>query len=70
MSARVALRMLPPGTVATLALAEPVVATVLGVVVLRERLSLVGWLGAPVVIGALAVMVHATRRAARAAVSG
>lgn len=55
------LRTLAPGTAATLGLAEPVVATALGVVVLGERLSPLGWLGAAVVIAALTVMVRATR---------
>lgn len=56
------LRTLAPGTAATLGLAEPMVATVLGVVVLGERLSLLGWAGAAVVMAALTVMVRATRR--------
>lgn len=52
---------LAPGTAATLGLAEPLVATVLGVVVLGERLSAVGWLGAAVVIAALVIMVYGVR---------
>lgn len=52
---------LAPGTAATLGLTEPLVATVLGVVVLGERLTTVGWLGAVVVIAALTVMVRAAR---------
>jgi drug/metabolite transporter, DME family len=56
------LRTLAPGTTATLGLAEPLVATVLGVVVLGERLSLLGWSGAVVVMAALTVMVRSTRR--------
>lgn len=54
------LRHLPAGPVTTLVLAEPVVATVLGVVVLGERLGPAGWAGAllvgvGVVVQALAV---------------
>lgn len=51
------------GTAATLALTEPLIATVLGVVVLGERLSLLGWLGAAVIIVALTVMVRAAQPA-------
>ncbi len=47
------LRHLPAGPVTTLVLAEPVVATFLGVVVLGERLSPVGWLGAALVLAGL-----------------
>jgi drug/metabolite transporter, DME family len=55
------LRTLTPGAAATLGLAEPLVATVLGVVVLHERLTPLGWVGAAVIMAALAVMVRATR---------
>jgi drug/metabolite transporter, DME family len=64
------LRTLAPGTAATLGLAEPLVATVLGVVVLGERLSPLGWIGAAVVMAALAVMVRATRPVVLEAVPG
>jgi drug/metabolite transporter, DME family len=64
------LRTLAPGTAATLGLAEPLVATVLGVVVLDERLSPLGWIGAAVVMAALAVMVRATRPVVLEAVPG
>ena len=47
-----------PGTAATLGLVEPLVAAVLAVVVLDERLPLRSWLGAVVVLVALAVMVR------------
>jgi drug/metabolite transporter, DME family len=62
------LRSLAPGSAATLGLTEPLVATVLGVVVLGERLSPLGWVGAAVVIVALTVMVRATRATQSAAV--
>lgn len=56
---------LPVGTVATLTLAEPVVAAVLGVAVLGESLTPVALLGALLVIGALALLGRqATRRPA------
>ncbi len=47
------LRLLPAGPVATLVLAEPLVATALGVVVLGERLGSAGWLGAALVASGL-----------------
>lgn len=47
---------LPAGTVATLSLAEPVTATVLGVVVLGERLSRLSALGIVVVVLALLIV--------------
>jgi DME family drug/metabolite transporter len=47
------LRHLPAGPVTTLVLAEPVVATVLGVVVLGETLTPLGWLGAALVLAGL-----------------
>jgi DME family drug/metabolite transporter len=43
------LRRLPAGVAATLVLAEPLVATLLGVVLLGERLGWLGWLGAGLV---------------------
>jgi DME family drug/metabolite transporter len=49
------LRHLPAGPVTTLVLAEPVVATVLGVVVLGESLEPLGWLGAAFVLAGLAL---------------
>ncbi|HEX9044168.1 MAG TPA: EamA family transporter [Candidatus Limnocylindrales bacterium] len=49
------LRVLPAGPVATLVLAEPLVATLLGVGVLGERLGPVGWLGAALVATGLAL---------------
>jgi DME family drug/metabolite transporter len=49
------LRALPAGPVATLVLAEPLVATMLGVFVLGERLDLAGWAGAALVAAGLAL---------------
>jgi DME family drug/metabolite transporter len=50
------LRRVPPSTASTMALAEPVVATVLGVALLGERLSAVGWLGAALVLAGLVLV--------------
>jgi DME family drug/metabolite transporter len=47
------LRVLPAGPVATLVLAEPLVATLLGTLVLGERLGVAGWLGAALVAAGL-----------------
>lgn len=47
------LRGVPPATASTLALAEPVVATALGVALLGERLGVLGWVGAGLVLGGL-----------------
>jgi hypothetical protein len=52
------LRTVAPGTAATLALTEPLIAAVLGVVVLGERLSALSWLGAAVVLVALFMMIR------------
>lgn len=49
------LRQLSAGPVTTLVLAEPVVATFLGVVVLGERLPVVAWVGAALVLAGLAL---------------
>ncbi len=48
------LRSTPVATVATLSLAEPVTAFVLGVTVVGERPTTLGWVGAAVVMLALA----------------
>ncbi len=56
------LRELPAGPVTTLVLAEPVVATLLGVVVLGERLGVVGWVGCTLVVAGLAVQGLASSR--------
>ncbi|MBA3233430.1 MAG: EamA family transporter [Propionibacteriales bacterium] len=50
-----------PSTAATLALVEPLVAALLGVIVLDERLSALAWCGAVLVLGALVVMVRGLR---------
>jgi DME family drug/metabolite transporter len=56
------LRRLPAGAAATLVLAEPLVATALGVVLLGERLGWLGWAGATLVaLGLLAQGLLATR---------
>jgi drug/metabolite transporter, DME family len=60
------LRRLPAGTVSTLGLTEPVVAAVLGVAVLGERLAPLGVVGGLLVLAALAVLARATVRAAGA----
>lgn len=52
----VGLRVLQPGHIATLNLAEPVVATLLGVAILGERLTGAGWLGCLLIIAALALL--------------
>ena len=47
---------LSPGTVSTLTLAEPVLATLMGVFILGEKMNLRGWIGCAVIIGALALL--------------
>lgn len=47
---------LSPGTVSTLTLAEPVLATLMGVFILGEIMNLRGWIGCVVIIGALALL--------------
>jgi DME family drug/metabolite transporter len=49
------LRQLSAGPVTTLVLAEPVVATFLGVVVLGERLPVLAWVGAALMMAGLAL---------------
>jgi DME family drug/metabolite transporter len=49
------LQVLEAGPAATLVLAEPVVATLLGVLVLGEVLGVVGWIGAALVVVGLAL---------------
>jgi len=60
----VGLRSVRSSTATTITLLEPVVATVLAVIVVGERLSLLGWAGFALVLVGLAVLVTA-RRAAR-----
>ena len=47
---------LSPGTVSTLTLAEPVLATLMGVFILGEAMNLRGWIGCVVIISALALL--------------
>jgi DME family drug/metabolite transporter len=56
------LAVLAPGTVATLNLAEPVVATLLGVVVLDEHLGADGAVGLVLVVAGLALLARASAR--------
>lgn len=59
------LKRLQPGHIATLNLFEPVVATILGVVVLGEQLGMAGWVGTVLVLAALALLGIADRRTPR-----
>lgn len=52
----IGLRTLQPGHIATLNLAEPVVATVLGVLILGEVLGSRGWLGCALIVVALGIL--------------
>jgi DME family drug/metabolite transporter len=52
------LRTVAPGTAATLGLTEPLVASLLGVVVVGERLGAVSWAGAAIVLASLLLMVR------------
>lgn len=63
---------LSPSTVATLGLAEPVVATALGILVVGEELRPAGVVGAALVLGALLVLARsaAPRRAGRPRAGG
>jgi DME family drug/metabolite transporter len=56
------LAVLPAGPVTTLVLAEPVVATALGTVVLGERIGVAGALGAGLVLGGLLVQGRGSAR--------
>lgn len=47
---------LSPGTVSTLTLAEPVLATMIGVFILSEPMNFIGWIGCATIIGALALL--------------
>lgn len=60
----IGLRRLQAGHVATLNLAEPVVATILGVAVVGERLSTTGWIGCVVIVLALGMLGLAEANAA------
>jgi DME family drug/metabolite transporter len=54
------LRGLPAATANTLGLTEPLVATMLGVFLLSERLPVQGWLGALLVLAGLAMLARST----------
>lgn len=60
------LTVLPAGPVTTLVLAEPLVATLLAVSILGERLQPLGVLGAAIVLAGLTLQGHATSREAAA----
>lgn len=51
-----ALPVLQPGHIATLTLIEPVVATALGVLVLGESITALGWAGCALILGALLLL--------------
>jgi len=57
----IGLRGIPSSTVTTITLLEPVVATVLAVAVVGERLSPIGWIGLGLVLAGLAVLISARR---------
>jgi DME family drug/metabolite transporter len=57
----IGLRSIRSSTVTTITLLEPVVATVLAVLVVGERLAPVGWVGLGLVLTGLAVLVSARR---------
>ncbi len=59
------LRVLPAGPVATLVLAEPLVATLLGVGLLGETIGALGWLGAALVATGLALQGASSVRGGR-----
>jgi DME family drug/metabolite transporter len=61
----VGLRTLQPGHIATLNLFEPVVATLLGVLILGEQLGMTGWLGTVLVLVALGLLGIAGSRSSR-----
>lgn len=63
------LEVLQPGHIATITLAEPMFATILGVFVLGETLSALGWLGCVVIIVALGILGISERRGAPEPVS-
>jgi DME family drug/metabolite transporter len=53
---------LPPGTVATLNLAEPVIATVLGVIVLKESINGMSAVGCALIAASLSLLAASTLR--------
>ncbi|MDR1386260.1 MAG: DMT family transporter [Propionibacteriaceae bacterium] len=58
----VGLKRLPAATITTLTLAEPATATLLGLIVLQERLTQAGLAGVVVIVAGLAVLALAERR--------
>ena len=56
------MRTLPSSTATTITLLEPIVATVLAVLIVGERLDLLGWVGFSLVLAAVAVLTLAWRR--------
>lgn len=54
------LKSLMPGTIATLNLGEPLVATILAVWLLDERLSVIGWVGCALILVALTLLARAS----------
>jgi drug/metabolite transporter (DMT)-like permease len=65
-----ALSHLPVTTVSTYAYVNPVVAVLAGVVILGEHLSLREALGAALVVGSVAIILHRTRKPARSGPAG
>ena len=61
----VALRTVRSSSATTIALLEPVVATLLAVLVVSERLDAVGWIGLALVLGGLAILVTARHQPKR-----
>lgn len=55
------LRQLPPTSATMLTMAEPLVATVLAVLIVGERLSAIGWIGAFLLLGGLIAVARSTR---------
>lgn len=59
------LKSLMPGTIATLNLGEPLVATILAVWLLDERLTAMGWVGCGLILLALALLARASANPTR-----
>ena len=60
----VGLKHLMPGTIATLNLGEPLVATILAIAFLGESLSAIGWVGFLLILVALGLLARATAASA------
>ncbi|MCY7326036.1 MAG: EamA family transporter, partial [Microbacteriaceae bacterium] len=60
----------PPPPATTITLLEPVVATVLAVVVVGERLTSLGWFGIALILAGVAIIATATRETATRTGSG